>query len=289
MAATGDLLTSTEVAVLLGVSPSSVKRWAEDGRLACVKTTGKHRRFERAAVERMRGASLWTAGSPAGGAPQAYGGVTFSVDDWVELIRRSEEPQAIAGRLLDARAQLGSWWAVAESLGPVIAEIGRRWRDGGLSMLEEHLCSERLSRALARVSEWIPLPSSAPRALLATAAEDEHTLGLSLVEVCLRERGWLTLWAGRRLPTVELTRRITMLHPPIQLVAVSASASSADGVSLARQARELGDACRARGVQLLLGGAGAWPKAPRYGTRLTSIAALSECALVTSAFSSRRR
>ena len=39
------LLSSTAAAKYLNVAPSTVKRWADDGRLRCVKTQGGHRRF----------------------------------------------------------------------------------------------------------------------------------------------------------------------------------------------------------------------------------------------------
>jgi excisionase family DNA binding protein len=52
-------LTRAGVAVLLGVSPNTVSRWAREGKLQCQLTLGGHRRFERRAIEelsrRMRG------------------------------------------------------------------------------------------------------------------------------------------------------------------------------------------------------------------------------------------
>ncbi|HEX9104732.1 MAG TPA: helix-turn-helix domain-containing protein, partial [Polyangia bacterium] len=133
MGPNAELLTSAEAAALLGVSPSSVKRWAEEGRLACVKTAGRHRRFERSVVERFRMAHA--GGDDATARGPAHG--------WIEAILAAEDPQILEARLLDERARLGSWWQVAESLGPVIAELGRRWADGTLSVIEEHLASER--------------------------------------------------------------------------------------------------------------------------------------------------
>ncbi len=38
---------------LLGVDPDTLRRWADDGRIAAWTTPGGHRRFERRAVERM--------------------------------------------------------------------------------------------------------------------------------------------------------------------------------------------------------------------------------------------
>jgi len=43
-----DLLSTTQAAALLSVGPTSIKRWADEGRLRCIKTVGGHRRFHRA-------------------------------------------------------------------------------------------------------------------------------------------------------------------------------------------------------------------------------------------------
>ena len=47
-------LTSTRVAEILGVTASSVKRWADEGLLACERTAGGHRRFRSSEVARFR-------------------------------------------------------------------------------------------------------------------------------------------------------------------------------------------------------------------------------------------
>ena len=47
-------LTRSEVAALLGVSPTTITRWAREGRLPCQMTLGGHHRFERKVVEEIR-------------------------------------------------------------------------------------------------------------------------------------------------------------------------------------------------------------------------------------------
>ena len=47
-------LTSTRVAEILGVTASTVKRWADDGSLTCERTAGGHRRFLASEVARFR-------------------------------------------------------------------------------------------------------------------------------------------------------------------------------------------------------------------------------------------
>jgi excisionase family DNA binding protein len=50
----GDFLTRADVAVMLGVSPNTVARWARQGRLPCQMTLGGHRRFDRRTIEEIR-------------------------------------------------------------------------------------------------------------------------------------------------------------------------------------------------------------------------------------------
>mgnify|MGYP006144729617 CR=1 FL=1 len=47
-------LTSTRVAEILGVTASTVKRWADEGSLACERTAGGHRRFLASEVAAFR-------------------------------------------------------------------------------------------------------------------------------------------------------------------------------------------------------------------------------------------
>jgi excisionase family DNA binding protein len=256
-----DLLSTREVARLAGVGPSAVKRWSDAGLLACRKTAGGHRRFARSEVERVL---RQQAGETAGG------------DPWVEALLAARESSGVSALLLVERAQSGAWHRVAERAGLAVAELGRRWQAGAISIGEEHLASERLARALAHLAESIPLSSSAPVALLTCAEGDDHTLGLSLVELVLREAGWSTRWAGRQIPLPEIDRLLG--QGQVGLLAVSASEASTDAVGLRRQAEVLGRRCRALGVSLVLGGNGAWPERPRHGVRLRSFGSLHDIA-----------
>ena len=47
-------LTSSEVGRILGVTGKTVDRWADAGRIGCLVTLGKHRRFHLDEVRRVR-------------------------------------------------------------------------------------------------------------------------------------------------------------------------------------------------------------------------------------------
>jgi MerR family transcriptional regulator, light-induced transcriptional regulator len=261
-----DLVSTRDVAEMAGVGPTAVKRWADTGALPCVRTAGGHRRFRRLEVERFL--RKYTSGA-----------AVDEVGRWLEELLREGEPRAVEALLLGRRAALGAWHRVAEEVARALAELGERWRAGQVSIIEEHLASERLGRALARIVESIPVDPAAPRCLLACAEGDEHTLGLALAELCLREACWMTLWAGRRTPDSELER----LVGEVQMVALSASASSTDEAALRRQADRLGRSCRAAGTSLVLGGAGRWPERLAHGTRIETLEELHRVAAVAGA------
>lgn len=248
------LLSTIEVGEIAGVGPTAVKRWADQGLLPCVRTAGGHRRFRREEVELFL---------------HRQQGPTSAMAD---LLLRSEG-LGVEARLLADRSRLGSWLLVAEELGPVLAEIGSRWERGLISVVEEHLASERLARALSRLAEGVPLPQSAPRALLACAEQDDHGLGLALAEIVLREAGWRTLWAGRRTPSADVA---TLARSgAVALVALSASVA-ADAAGLARDASLVGQACREAGVALAVGGSGPWPEPLPHGDRFHGFAPFAD-------------
>jgi len=251
------LLTSAEVAKILGVTAGSVKRWADMGLLRCDRTAGRHRRFDPVEVERFL--------KDQTGAVQPEHGP--EVEGWMDLLVSDCDAHQILATLYAERARLGAWWKVAESLAVVLEEIGERWAEGTLSILEEHVATERLSRCLAQVSDQLPSRQGAPRLLLTTAEGEEHTLGLLLAEIVIREHGWPVLWAGRRVPLAEIVAHVA--SGSVDAVAVSAS-SVADPGDLLAQTERLGAICRAGEVHLLLGGSGPWPEWIPYGARVIS-------------------
>ena len=251
----GDLLTSAAAAKRLGVGVSAVKRWADAGELECVRTAGGHRRFAAFTVEAFR-----TRQS------QAERGDRW--EPWISALLAPAGINALMALLFDARATRESWHGVSTIVGELLSELGERWASGRLTVADEHAASAGLTRALAAIAETIPVGRAARRCLLASAEGDEHTLGLSLAELCLREAGWAPLWLGARTPTAQVVERVG--RGDVQMVALSASVWSRDRRTLARQARLVGEACRRAQIPLVLGGRGAWPDSSPSATRLYS-------------------
>lgn len=256
------MLTTTQAAALAAVAPSTIKRWADQGVLPSVRTAGGHRRFDRNALERYLRTQ---AGAAIGTDPLSLA--------WVQCLLDGLRHE-IDGRLLEARARLGSFACVCDELALALRVMGQQWQQGQLSIAEEHMASDALGRALGRMGDALPVRLNGPTCLLACANGDEHTLALSMAELCVRELGWTPLWLGRRTPVAEITRLVSCKQ--VALVALSASTSLDDAKALKRLADELSAVCQAHDVGLVLGGEGAWPRTLAHGVRVNSFSAFRD-------------
>ncbi|MCA9773332.1 MAG: excisionase family DNA-binding protein [Myxococcales bacterium] len=264
------LLTTREAADTLGVGATTIKRWADAGVLRSVRTAGQHRRFSLGEVDRLRGLRDAPVEAPAPGASPG----DPRVGAWLEGLVGELDDRGFTALLADERAKVGAWWRVAEAMGPVLVEMGERWRAGRLSIVDEHVASERLSRAISRICERLPAAPDAPLALLTLVPEDTHGLGLALAELCLAEAGWRVRRLGLLAPIDET--RAYLEREPSDLVVLGASTFMAERDRLAEIASRFGALCDRHGIALVLGGGGAWPDPPPFGHRLRSYGAFAD-------------
>jgi excisionase family DNA binding protein len=255
-----ELLTAPQVARLLGVTATTVKRWEANGLLESSLTPGGHYRFKRGEIDRFRQAQ--------GEQPDDIG------SRLVELMLTGDDSFELQGALMEMRGRLGAWFHVAEEVGKALAVLGHQWETGSRTVADEHIATRRLQHALWVCISSLPSPSQQPICLLAAAEGDEHTLGLPLAKLCLREAGWKALWLGSPTPTDILVKAVEQYRP--QMVAVSASANSNDSKSLEQQYRTIAHACRDCGAEIVLGGEGAWPDRPLQGSRVRTFAQFAE-------------
>jgi excisionase family DNA binding protein len=248
----GRFLTSKDLAKLLGISPATVRRWASAGLLPAERTPGGHRRFPLDVAERLAvSAELRQVG----------------VEQWVSALVRPREPLEVDSLLMRARSVSQGWWAVAETLGRVLTDLGARWQAGHLTVIEEHIASSRLSRALNRIVDTLPARNGAPAALLATPEGEAHTLGLSLAELTIREWGWRTVWVGAGTPTELLAARVELGQTDALVLSASVFSSGGD---LSRAWGRLATACMRAGTALIAGGRGPWPTEAGGGKVITT-------------------
>lgn len=255
------MLTTQEAARLVGVSVSTLKRWADDGLVPIIRTPGGHRRIERHALDHF------------------IAELSHEADEgWLETLLTGNA-FLIEAAVLSARARLGDYASVTDEIARSLVAMGDAWERGEIAIADEHRATESLSRVVAKVGAGLPVAPSAPVCVLAAIDDEEHTLGLALAELAARESGLDTVWLGRRTPVAEIERIVRDDSLDVAVVAVSASSVQTGAAArrrLAKVADRLARACARRGAALALGGRGGWPDRAQGAERIESFRAFAE-------------
>lgn len=82
--------------------------------------------------------------------------------------------------------------------------VGDAWMHGQISIAEEHLYTEQVTRVLRQLMQNLPVGTRAPRCLLTTVSGELHGLGLLMVEAILRLAGCNPVNLGPNLPLLEI-------------------------------------------------------------------------------------
>ena len=220
------LLRTQQLADVLGVSCSSVKRWVDEGKLTGRRTAGRHRLIPVSEalffaqkcgypVERLR---LLLPQRPPIERIDAD-----AVERLVDALQRGEEADATA--IVRAAHDLGGTVALADELiRPVMQRIGHGWELGTLDVFEEHRATLVLHAALVgllRDADATAPPMDSPTALIAGPEDDPYALPLLCAGLILREIGWKAIDLGPNLPLRSLGKAVERHKPRLVVMSVS--------------------------------------------------------------------
>ncbi|KAB2962280.1 MAG: helix-turn-helix domain-containing protein [Thermoanaerobaculia bacterium] len=252
-----DVLSTHELADALGVSESSIKRWADEGLLRVSRTAGGHRRIARAEAIRFARATRAAVVRPARlGLPEA--GVAAaderSGDDAERLYRYLERGAGALARGLVFQLYLEGQTVAAIVDGPVRAaleRIGMLWHERADGVFCEHRATEFCAQALHQLRLLLVPPAGAPLALGAAPAGDPYLVPSLAAAAVLASEGFDTVNLGADTPIEALEQAVESLGPRLVWVSMSAAPHSERlGRELAALARTLAP----RGAHLAVGG-----------------------------------
>lgn len=267
-------LTTSQVAELFDVHPSTVKRWCNDGELAYDKTGGGHRRIHLTdalslAQEREIHTFLapfapyeghvWTAVNEVLGSG-SYSRVHALAMGW--LLRGK------TGRLSQLFLELGRNPQVSfadfcdQGIAGFMREVGEAWRSGQLRVGEEHLLSETLLEVLLNLRPEVlryadvevngDRPRSSPVAVVGAMEGDRHSFGALCTRLTLEREGWKVFYLGADVPVEDFAAIQKARGASLVAVSFAPPSSGADMKRCVRILSEFYD--RAHPFSLALGG-----------------------------------
>lgn len=255
-----DVLSTRQVAQLLGVGEATVKRWADAGEIDCFRTPGGHRKFRlRDVTAFVQGRNFEVQGTlPARLSPEAEGEEGGAVTEF--------ETAALAGDASVCVAQLAAHRLRGSTLAeifddvvaPALVNIGQRWQSAKLSVAEEHVGSQAVIDAIARAQPLAEPPGEPNRAarvaaVVAAVSGELHDIGARMAACLLRARGFEVLAPLAQTPARDLADLV--LRCRASIVALS-STMPRDPDELAEQIAMAARAAGQSGGRVFVGGKG---------------------------------
>jgi MerR family transcriptional regulator, light-induced transcriptional regulator len=163
------LMSTGDVAEVLGVSEATVKRWADAGTLSCIRTPGGHRKF------RLRDIAMHLASRRgpvhANEVPQ-----TESERDLDEIVSALlvGDVEKVAGAVAAARLQRTSMAVIADTLlYPAMQRVRQATVSGRCEPFHEHIALNTLVDVCARQRPSLRVPGSTRGRVVVTPAPSE--------------------------------------------------------------------------------------------------------------------
>jgi len=149
-------------------------------------------------------------------------------------------------------ARQGLQHFVQDIVAPLTHRVGQAWEEGRFEVFEEHLFTELTKRVLRQAIAALPRGTGSPRVLLTSVPDEQHILGLLMVEALLTLEGAECIPLGTQMPLLEISRAARAHRTDIVALSFSAAFPPRQIPSLLAQLR----AALPDGVALWVGGGG---------------------------------
>ncbi len=259
------ILSTADVARLFNVTETTVKRWANDGTLKCMKTPGGHRKFE------MRNVVEFAAEMKF----EPSGALTLSSEDELartiqvailardfSVLREAFLEKALSQDKRDLfvffsylyQHRIQSWEIFDLVIAPGMKVIGQRWLEGQLSIEQEHRASYETMDAITKLQTQIHFePEKGLTVVCACPGEEQHEIGLRCASYMFESEGWLSHYLGARTPYTSIVNAVREMKP--QAICLSVTMPVHEPASV-QGFRDMLVTLKGMGTNVLVGGSG---------------------------------
>ncbi len=243
-------ISPKDLATMIGVGESTIKRWIDDGRMNVVRTMGGHRRIPITEAVRFIRAGHHPVLEPSalGVAANSERALNHSLDDAVHDALVAND--GVRARDLVVTAYLSGRTITELCDGPLrlaMTRIGVLWQHGDQGITVEHLATEIVLSLLQRLIALLPeAPPRAPLALGGTGGGDPYMISTLMASATLAEGGWRTLNLGANTPAAVVLAAVAKHKPALVWRAHCAPATP----GLAAEIVQLADAVAPRALAL---------------------------------------
>lgn len=267
------LLSPRDLAAAIGASESSLKRWANEGRIQVTKTAGGHRRIalnEAIRFIRETGTAVVR--------PDVLGLAEVAAVTEHERHGEADAQQLMlyealsAGDAVKARGLMTSWYLNGEPVASIcdhplagaLRKIGELWQHSDDGIFIEHRATDICVQALQHLRALFPpTAEDAPAAIGGGRSGDPYLIPSLMVAAVLGDQGYRVINLGPDTPTRVLISAAQGVRARLWWLSAMAPVKAA---ALEADVRDLAEAAATQQAHLAVGGL-------RVNARLSTLAA----------------
>jgi excisionase family DNA binding protein len=256
-------ISTREVADLLAVTDTTVKRWTNSGRLKCAKTLGGHRKYILSDIEKFaeeNNISITGVTTPLRKDQREKLGFAMyskNMDMAVEIIMEESLQGDREGMFESLMYLVKNRMKFADIIDniikPAMEKVGYLWETKKLGVEQEHLASDTIKTALSRLVVYFPHQKEKNiKVLLACSEEETHDLGLQSLAYELERGGYRIHYLGANTPFKSLIKAAKTEKP--DYIMLSASAPSISETDFIKGFKNIAKTAKGINAKLVAGG-----------------------------------
>ena len=259
-------LNSKEVASIMGVNVSTIKRWTDSGKLDCYQTVGGHRKFLLSHVknflkekinQKLKVNIIQYLNKGEKELVQRIDRIDYKyLRDYLFQLSLQQSVDSIHDVINSLLIKGEPQYRIYDELIlNVLSRIGDLWSNNKLSIADEHTMTETIRNVMYRIHSEISKNNvKIPKKVICmTLTNDEHEIPLVMVQSILDEINIPSTNLGPNIPAPEIESKIQVVNPTHLIIS---SNYVLDTDTFNSEISQLLQICHKNDIEILIGGSG---------------------------------
>jgi excisionase family DNA binding protein len=259
-------LNSKEVASIMGVNVSTIKRWTDSGKLDCYQTVGGHRKFllshlkiflKEKINQKLRVNIIQYLNKGEKELVQRIDRIDYKyLRDYLFQLGLQQSVDSIHDVINSLLIKGEPHYRIYDELIlNVLNRIGDLWSNNKLSIADEHTMTETIRNVMYRIHSEISKNNvKIPKKIICmTLTNDEHEIPLVMIQSILDEINIPSTNLGPNMPLPEIESKIQAVNPTHLIIS---SNYVLDADTFNSEISRLIQFCHKKDIEILIGGSG---------------------------------
>ena len=259
-------LNSKEVASIMGVNVSTIKRWTDSGKLDCYQTVGGHRKFllshlknflKEKINQKLKVNIIQYLNKGDKELVQRIDRIDYKyLRDYLFQLSLQQSVDSIHDVINSLLIKGEPQYRIYDELIlNVLNRIGDLWSNNKLSIADEHTMTETIRNVMYRIHSEISKNNvKIPKKVICmTLTNDEHEIPLVMIQSILDEINIPSTNLGPNIPVPEIESKIQVVNPTHLIIS---SNYVLDTDTFNSEISRLIQFCHKKDIEILIGGSG---------------------------------